>query len=83
MAGRGILCLKITLKLVLVANVVAWPIAYFAVKKWLENFAYRIDIDIWAFVFAGVLAFLIAAFTVSFQALKAALTDPVKSLRYE
>jgi putative ABC transport system permease protein len=51
--------------------------------KWLEGFAYRMDLEWWVFVVAGILAFFIALFTVSFQAIKAALTNPVKSLRTE
>ncbi|MES2732860.1 MAG: ABC transporter permease [Bacteroidota bacterium] len=71
------------LKLVLIANVIAWPLAYYAMNKWLEDFAYRIDIRWWVFALAGVIALLIALFTVSFQAIKAALANPVKSLRTE
>jgi putative ABC transport system permease protein len=71
------------LKLVAMANVIAWPVAWFAMNKWLENFAYRIDIGWWVFVLAGGLALLIALVTVSTQAIKAALANPVESLRYE
>jgi putative ABC transport system permease protein len=70
-------------KLVLVANLIAWPIAYFAMNKWLQDFAYRIEISWWVFALAGGLALLIALLTVSFQAIKAALANPVDSLRYE
>ncbi|MGH7601128.1 MAG: FtsX-like permease family protein, partial [bacterium] len=70
-------------KLVLVANIIAWPVAYFAMNKWLQNFAYRIDLGWWVFVFAGGAALLIALLTVSTQALKAALANPVDSSRYE
>jgi putative ABC transport system permease protein len=66
--------------LVIVSNVIAWPIAYFFMKKWLISFAYSIDIDIWTFILAGGLAFSIALLTVSFQAVKAAIANPVKSL---
>jgi len=75
-------------KLVLVANLVAWPIAYFAINKWLEHFAYRSP-DLagingwWIFALAGGLALAIALITVSAQAIKAALANPVESLRYE
>jgi putative ABC transport system permease protein len=71
------------LKLVLVANVIAWPVAYFAMNKWLQSFAYRIDIGWWIFALAGGLALLIALLTVSTQAIKAALANPVEALRYE
>lgn len=70
-------------KLVLVAAVVAFPVAWYAMNKWLEDFAYRINIGWWVFVVAGVAALLIALITVSFQAVKAALINPVKSLRTE
>jgi putative ABC transport system permease protein len=63
--------------------VIASPIAWFGMHKWLQGFAYRIDIGIWVFILAGVLAILIALLTVSFQAIKAAVANPVKSLRSE
>ncbi|QHV94445.1 ABC transporter permease [Spirosoma endbachense] len=71
------------LKLVLIAIVVASPIAWWAMNKWLQDFAYKIDIDWWVFVLAGALAIAIALITVSFQSIKAALMNPVKSLRSE
>ncbi len=71
------------LKLVLVANVLAWPVAYYFMQRWLENFAYRIDIAWWTFALAGGLALLIALVTVSWQAIRVALVNPVESLRYE
>lgn len=70
-------------KLVLIANLVAWPITYFAVRAWLQDFAYRISISWWVFVTAGVGAILIALFTVSFQALRAARSNPVQSLKID
>jgi ABC-type antimicrobial peptide transport system permease subunit len=69
--------------LVLLANLLAWPIAWYAMKHWLENFAYRIDLGWWVFALAGGLALLIALLTVSTQAIKAALANPVEALRYE
>ncbi len=69
--------------LVLLANLIAWPFAYFTVRKILENYAYRIEVSWWVFVLAGGLALLIALATVCSQALKAALANPVDSLRYE
>jgi putative ABC transport system permease protein len=69
--------------LILVANIIAWPLAYLAMKQWLQNFAYRIGIGLWVFVLASVLVFVIALATISFQAVKAALANPVDSLRYE
>jgi len=69
--------------LVLLANIFAWPTAYLLMQKWLQNFAYRVPMEPWLFVLAAVLAFVIALVTVSFQAMKAALANPVESLRYE
>jgi putative ABC transport system permease protein len=71
------------IKLVLVAAVIALPIAWFAMHKWLQDFAYRINIEWWVFAAAAGIALLIAIITVSFQAIKAAITNPVKSLRTE
>lgn len=71
------------IKLVLIANLIAWPIAWLTLNKWLQDYAYRIDISWLVFVLAGVTAMLIALITVSFQAIKAALANPVKSLRTE
>ena len=71
------------LKLVLLANIVAWPLAWWAMHRWLQDFAYRIAINWWVFALAGVVALLIALLTVSFQALKAAVANPVNSLRTE
>ncbi|MBD3414279.1 MAG: FtsX-like permease family protein [Candidatus Aminicenantes bacterium] len=71
------------MKWVLVANLLAWPIAYVMMNKWLQNFAYRVRISLWTFLVSAVIAVLIAFVTVSFQSLRAARTDPVESLRYE
>ena len=65
------------------SNVLAWPAAYFIMTRWLQSFAYRVDIGIFIFVLSGVLALVIALPTVSFQAIKAATINPVDSLRYE
>ena len=70
-------------QLVLLANLIAWPIAWFAMNRWLQNFAYRIEISWWVFLLAGGLALVIALLTVSVQAIRAALANPVESLRYE
>lgn len=70
-------------KLVMIAYVIACPIAWYAMQKWLQGFAYRIDMGWWVFALAGGLALIIALFTVSTQAIKAALANPVNSLRYE
>jgi putative ABC transport system permease protein len=71
------------IKLVLLANLVAWPIAYFVMSRWLDDFAYRIDLSWTVFITAGTIALLIAILTVSYQAIKAAVANPVESLRYE
>ena len=68
---------------VLAANVVAWPITYVVMSRWLQNFAYRIDLSIWIFLVAGGIAIAIALLTVSYQTVKAAIANPVQSLRYE
>jgi putative ABC transport system permease protein len=71
------------LKLMIVANIIAWPVAYIAMRHWLQNFPYRIEINIGVFILAGALAFVIAALTVFYQAIKSAIANPVDSLRYE
>ncbi|HKG67283.1 MAG TPA: ABC transporter permease [Segetibacter sp.] len=71
------------LLLVLIASVIAFPIAWYAMHNWLEDFAYRINIPWWLFIAAGILAGLIAFATISIQAVKAAVSNPVKSLRSE
>lgn len=71
------------LKLVLIAFVLASPLAWWVMHTWLQDFAYRVDISWWVFALAGVLALLIAMITVSFQAIKAAISNPIKSLRTE
>ena len=70
-------------KLVLIAIVIASPLAWYAMNRWLQDFAYKVDIEWWVFALAGTLAVGIALLTVSFQSVKAALTNPVKSLRTE
>lgn len=71
------------LKLVLIASIIAFPVAWWAMNKWLQSFAYRINISWWVFVIAGIAALLIALITVSSRAIKAAVANPVKSLRTE
>jgi len=71
------------IKLVLISCVVAFPLAWFVMNKWLQDFAYRVNIGWWVFVMAGIGALLIALATVSFQAIKAAMQNPVKSLKSE
>jgi len=71
------------LVLVIIAALIAFPLGWWAMNKWLQDFAYRIHIQWWVFPVAGIVALLIALITVSFQAIKAALANPVKSLRTE
>ena len=70
-------------KVVALSNVIAWPIAYWMMNQWLENFAYRITLDLSLFVLSGIAAFVIAFVTVGYQALKAARANPIDALRYE
>jgi ABC-type antimicrobial peptide transport system permease subunit len=69
--------------LVLIALVIASPIALYLMERWLQNFVYHISISWWIFALSGIVAIAIALFTVSFQAIKAAMMNPVRSLRNE
>jgi putative ABC transport system permease protein len=71
------------LKWVLLANILAWPAAFIIMTRWLNNFAYRINIGWWMFIASGILALVIAVLTISHQAFKSAIADPVNALRYE
>ena len=71
------------IKLVLIANCLAFPIAWWAASQWLQEYAYHVEITWWMFLIASVLATGIALVTVSYQAVKAASTNPVKSLKSE
>jgi putative ABC transport system permease protein len=71
------------LKSVLLANLVAWPLAFYFMNRWLRTFAYRIRIEWWFIVLAGVLSLVVAFLTVSYQSMKSARANPVDSLRYE
>jgi putative ABC transport system permease protein len=81
--GLVMLLSKDFLKLVIIAFALAVPVSYYAMKQWLQDFAYRITIDAGIFLLAGSIALLIALATVSYQAIKAALANPVEALRYE
>ena len=70
-------------RLVLIANLIAWPLAWYFMNGWLQNFAYRIDMNIGVFIFAGVLAWVIAAATVGSLAAFTANINPTQSLRHE
>lgn len=69
--------------LVVVANIIAWPVAYLVMNSWLQNFAYPVKLSPGIFVLSAAAALIIALFTISFQAIKAALTNPVDALKYE
>ena len=71
------------LKLVIISFVIASPVAWFAMSKWLQGYTFRLGIEWWIFVAAGIVSVLIALVTISFQAIKAAIANPVKSLRTE
>jgi putative ABC transport system permease protein len=68
---------------VLLANVIAWPVSYFVMRKWMQAFAYRTPLAWEVFVLSAGLALMIAILTVSYQAVKTATSNPVDSLRYE
>ena len=70
-------------KWVLVANIIAWPIAYFTMNRWLQDFAYKTRLTIWTFIFSALFVLLIALLTVSYQSIKAARSNPVDALKYE
>jgi len=82
-SGIVALLSKDFLKLVVIAIVIASPLAWYVMHKWLQDFAYRIDIEWWIFLLAGIIATSIAFFTISYQAIKTANSNPVKSLRTE
>jgi putative ABC transport system permease protein len=70
-------------KLVILSNIIAWPMAYYVAHKWLQNFAYRIDLDVGTFLFASSLAVIITLLTVAYQSVKASFINPARALRYE
>jgi putative ABC transport system permease protein len=81
--GTVAMIAKDFLKLVLVASLIAFPLAWWAMNKWLQGFAYRIAISWWIFLTAALVVVFIALLTVSYQSVRAALTNPVNSLRSE
>ena len=82
-SGIVLLLSKNFLKWLILANIIAWPVSYYFMQQWLQNFAYRTSINIAFFIFAGILTLIIAVITISFQSVKAAKTNPVNSLKYE
>jgi putative ABC transport system permease protein len=83
MSGIVAMLSKDFLKLVLLANLIAWPIAWYGMNQWLQDFEYRMPISWWIFALAALAAFTIALFTVSFHAVRAAVSNPVNALRSE
>jgi putative ABC transport system permease protein len=81
--GIVLLLLKEFSKWIVIANVIAWPVAYWIMDQWLQSFAYRIEIQLWVFVVTALSTFALAMLTVSWQAIKTALANPVEALRYE
>src|SRR5687768_8632725 len=71
------------LQLVVISALIAFPLAWWAMHDWLQNYAYRVNISWWVFIVAGIIVVLIALLTISFQSIKAAIANPVKSLRTE
>jgi putative ABC transport system permease protein len=78
-----VLLMKDFLKWIVLANIIAWPISYYFMHKWLQDYVYRISISWWVFILSFLVALMIALLTVSFQALKAAIANPIEALRYE
>jgi ABC-type antimicrobial peptide transport system permease subunit len=81
--GITALLSKDFLKLVFVSFIIAAPVAWWAMSAWLKDYSYRVEIQWWVFMMAGLLSVIIALLTVSYQAIKAAIANPVKSLRTE
>lgn len=78
-----LMIIKEYLYIILAANIIAFPVAYYFLNKWLERFVYRIEISYWTFLIAGIIAFLIGLVTISYKVSRAAGENPVESLRYE
>jgi putative ABC transport system permease protein len=78
-----LLLLKEFIKILAIANLIAWPVAFLLMTNLLQNFAFRVDIRLWMFLAAGVTVFIVAAAAVSYQTIKVAFTNPVNALRYE
>ena len=71
------------LKLVLIANVIAWPVSYFAINKWLVNFPYKISLHLSVFIIAGLAALVISSITILYIVFRSASSNPIESIRYE
>ncbi len=68
---------------IVIANFIAWPLAWFLTNDWLQDFAFKMNLSVWLFILSGFFAFLIAFSTVGYQAIKAAFANPVDSIKYE
>ena len=82
-SGIILLLYKEYSKWIVLANIIAWPIAFLIMKNWLNNFAYKTSIGIWIFVLSGLITFAIALLSVSYKSFRAAVTDPIETLRHE
>ncbi|MBU8893501.1 MAG: ABC transporter permease [Bacteroidales bacterium] len=71
------------LMLVLISNIISWPVAWYFMRNWLNNFTYKIDLTIWPFIISGLIAIIIALLSVTYKSLKASSTNPIEALRYE
>jgi putative ABC transport system permease protein len=78
-----VLMIKQFSKWILISTVIAWPLAFFLMRSWLQNFAYHVNLEIWIFIPSFFFALLVVILSVSYQTVKAATADPVESLRYE
>ena len=78
-----ILLIQGFMKWIVLANIIAWPIAYYLMNEWLQNFAYRVNLSVWIFILSGLMALAIVILTISYQSIKAARANPVDSLKYE
>ena len=78
-----VMLLRVFLLWIAFANLIGWPLAYYVMTRWLQGFAYHIDIQGWMFLLAAVLSLLVGIITVVWHALRAALSDPVEAVRYE
>ena len=81
--GIVVLLSKEFIILIIISNVIAWPIIYWVMEQWLNNFAARIKMPIWAFIMAGMIVLITALITVGYKTLRTAKSNPVKALRYE
>lgn len=82
-SGIIVLLIKEFSKWIIIANIISWPLAYFAMNRWLQRFAYRTNVQLWIFLAVGGTTLMIAVFTVGYQAVKAARTNPAEALKYE